>query len=235
MKDFRHNVSGKTPQTPVELKTVPLFSRLSSAYLGLIEANCKELSFPKGATILEQQEPTFDLYVILSGKAKVSLVHKDGREIVLNILREGDFFGELSFFDKRSRSAMIVALTGMRMLFLPRDTFMGILRSNSEIAIHLLYGMAGRLRKANESIQTLTFLDVSGRVAKYLIDLACHSGERLQDGYVKVVCPTHQAIAHQIGASREAVTKAMKSLISNGLIAAKDKEVIIAPRQFEIL
>jgi len=95
--------------------------------------------------------------------------------------------------------------------------------------------MSRRLRKANEAIETLTFLDVSGRVAKFLKDIANDNREKLVNGFVKIPCPTHQAIANQIGASREAVTKAMKSLSSNGLISINGKEILISPKQFEIL
>jgi CRP-like cAMP-binding protein len=95
--------------------------------------------------------------------------------------------------------------------------------------------MAARLRKADEKIETLTFLDVCGRVSKLIIDLAKRKGEKLPDSTIKIRCPTHQVIANQIGASRESVTKALKSIISKGLINVKDKEIIISPKQFEIL
>ena len=218
-----------------QLKAIPLFSHLSAKHLKLIKASCKEITIAKGSIILEQHEQTCDLYIVLSGKVKVSLIHHDGREIVLNILGESDFFGEMSFFDRKSRSAMISASTNVRMLFLPHDSFMKILNENADISIQLLYGMASRLRKANEAIETLTFLDVAGRVAKFLIDQAEHGGEVMSDGNVRVVCPTHLTIAHQIGASREAVTKAIKSLVSNGLISMRGREVFISPCQFSIL
>lgn len=222
-------------KTAAELKSIPLFSHLPARHLRLIMSHCKVISMPKGTIILEQHEQSCDLYVILSGKVKVSLLHHDGREIMLNTLTDSDFFGEMSFFDRKSRSAMISALTTVKMLFLPHDAFMKILSENSDISIQLLYGMASRLRRANEAIETLTFLDVAGRVAKVFIDLAEHGGEVMPDGNVKIICPTHMTIANQIGASREAVTKAIKSLASNRLIIAKGREVFISPRQFAIL
>jgi CRP/FNR family transcriptional regulator, cyclic AMP receptor protein len=164
----------------------------------------------------------------------VSLIHEDGRTVILDSLKEGDFFGELSVLDGRSRSAMVTASTDVKMLFLPREKFLKILNEKPEIAITILSVMANRLRKANESIETLTFLDVAGRVSKFILDLARECDED-HDGHVKVQCPTHQEIAGRIGASREAVTKALKSLISNGLITMQRKEVIVSPKQFEIL
>jgi CRP-like cAMP-binding protein len=108
------------------------------------------------------------------------------RTVILDSLKEGGFFGELSLLDCRSRSAMVTALTDVKMLFLPRDTFLTILRQKTEIAINLLWVMANRLRKTNESIETLTFLDVAGRVSKFILDLARKSGERDQDGRILI-------------------------------------------------
>ncbi len=218
-----------------DLKAVSFFSYLTRENLHLIKSHCKELSFPADSIILRQEEQSFDLYIIAEGKVRVSLMNPDGKEVVLDILEKGDFFGELSFLDNRSRSAMVTAMTDVRIMFVEKEAFRMIVRENVDIAISLLSVMASRLRKSNEMIETLTFLDVAGRIAKMLMETARESGERMSNGFLKIHCPTHQAIANQIGSSREAVTKAMKSLVSNGLIAVNGKEIIISPKQFEIL
>jgi len=212
-----------------------LLGGLSEAHRELIHSSCREVSFPKNTVILQQEEDSFDLYILISGQVKVSRIAEDGREVILAMLKKGDIFGELSLLDQKSRSAMVSATTDVRLLFLPRDAFLKIIRENSDLAITLLAVLSQRLRKANETIQTLTFLDVAGRVAKIIIDLAKNSGEPLRDGFVRVPCPTHQTIANQIGSSRESVTKAIKSLVVNGLISMNGKEIIISARQFELL
>lgn len=218
-----------------DLKPVSFFSCLTGKNLQVIKSHCSELSFPKGSVILHQEEKSFDLYIIIKGRVKVALMNEDGREVVLDILEKGDFFGELSFLDNRSRSAMVSAMTDVKLMFIERDSFRRIVSENSEIAVNLLSVMASRLRKSNEMVETLTFLDVAGRVAKVLIETARESCEKLPHGYLRIKGPTHQAIANRIGASREAVTKAMKSLVSNGLISINGKDIIISPKQFEIL
>jgi len=234
-----HGENSKYTESPMyldHLKNVSLFSSLSRRHLQIIQPNFREVFVPKGTIILQQKEQSFDLYILLSGKVKVTLTNKDGREVILDILKNGDFFGELSFLDNKPRSATVTAISDVKMLVLVKDVFLKILRENPDnIAINLLSGLAKRLRKANDTIETLTFLDVSGRVAKILIDLANENGEPLTDGHVAIQCPTHQSIANQIGASREAVTKAIKSLKSKGLITILGKEIVIAPKQFEIL
>jgi CRP/FNR family transcriptional regulator/CRP/FNR family cyclic AMP-dependent transcriptional regulator len=190
---------------------------------------------PKDKVILHQNEKGDDLYVLLSGKVKVTLLNKDGREVVLDILHDGDFFGELSLFDSEPRSATVTALEDTALMIHSRDSFLMIIKENPEIAIKIFSVLAKRLRKANETIETLTFLDVTGRVAKLLLDIAAEDKEILNDGFVKIPCPTHQAIANRIGASREAVTKALKTLIANGLIKINGRELTIAPKHFELL
>lgn len=221
--------------SPRARKAVSLFSYLTDSHRDLIKSNCRRVSFKKGSIVLTQDEDSFDLYVILSGRAAVSLMHENGREVVLDTLRDGDFFGELSLLDNRRRSATVSALTDLELLFLSRESFLKIIETTPVIAIDLLSVMATRLRKANESIETLTFLDVAGRVSKTLIQIAKTSGEKMPDGSVKIICPTHQAIANKIGASREAVTKALKALVSNGLINVNGRQAVISPKQFEIL
>lgn len=217
------------------LRTVSLFSGLNERQLNLIQANLKKVAFHKRSVILQQDEESFDLYIILSGAVSVTLIHPDGREVTLDMMKEGDFFGELSLLDGKPRSATVTAVTDVEVLVLRRSLFIEILKGNADIAINLIAVMSRRLRKANETIETLTFLDVSGRVAKALIDAAVLNGEKLPDGCIRFHCPTHQSIANNIGCSREAVTKALKAFAANGLIKMTAKEVVITPKQFEIL
>ncbi|HHT9130529.1 MAG TPA: Crp/Fnr family transcriptional regulator, partial [Candidatus Brocadiaceae bacterium] len=217
------------------LKTIPLFLNLSQEQLNFIESCSRKFSVTKGTVIIYQEDNSLDLFIILSGKINVSLLHEDGREVTLDILTQGDFFGELSLFDKNPRSATVTAISDSKILILPRVFFIKLMMENPDMIFKFLQVMAARLRKADEKIDTLTFLDVCGRVSKLIIDLAKRKGEKLPDSTIKIRCPTHQVIANQIGASRESVTKALKSLISKGLINVKDKELVISQKQFEIL
>ena len=217
------------------LKTIPLFLNLSQEQLNFIESCSRKFSVTKGTVIIYQEDNSLDLFIILSGKINVSLLHEDGREVTLDILTQGDFFGELSLFDKNPRSATVTAISDSKILILPRVFFIKLMMENPDMIFKFLQVMAARLRKADEKIDTLTFLDVCGRVSKLIIDLARRKGEKLPDSTIKIRCPTHQVIANQIGASRESVTKALKSLISKGLINVKDKELVISQKQFEIL
>jgi CRP/FNR family transcriptional regulator/CRP/FNR family cyclic AMP-dependent transcriptional regulator len=216
------------------LKNIPLFSTLSREQRGLIQSGCRTLSVSKDTVILHQKEHSDDLRVVLSGRVKVSLLSEDGREMVLDLLKDGDFFGELSLLDQEPRSATVTALDDSKILTLSREAFLNAIKGNPEIMLNILSVVVKRLRKADERIETLTFLDVKGRVAKMLTDLAHDKGEKQPDGGFKLQAPTHQWIASQIGASREAVTKAMKTLISEGLVTMQGREMLATPRLFKL-
>ena len=216
------------------LKRVALFSRLPEGQLDLVAAGCRQLSFSKGAPIIQQTEESYDLYVILSGSVKVTLYNEDGREVVLDTLHEGDFFGELSLLDRKPRSASVSALTDVSMLVLTQSSLLQALRQSPEIAINLLFVLTKRLRKADETIETLAFMNVSDRVSKVLLDFARANGEKMPNGCLKIQCPTHLTIANQIGCSREAVTKTFKSLADCGILVAQGKEMIIDPQKLQV-
>lgn len=211
------------------LKQIPLFSRLPEAHLSLIASECREKQFRTGATILTQTDESFDLYLILSGRVKVTLINEDGREVVLDTLADGDFFGELSLLDNKPRSASITTLSDASMLILTQSALFSTIKQHPDIAINLLSVMAKRLRKADDIIESFAFLDVAGRVAKTLHEMARSEGKPQPDGTFKMQNPTHQAIANQIGSSREAVTKAFKPLIDSGFISIQGKDICLNP------
>jgi len=206
------------------------FSFFKEKDLKAITAGCTEKSVAKGAVILYQGEESSALYFIVEGKVKVSLTNEEGKEVILDTLENGDFFGEMSCLDSQYCSAMVSALTDVRMLYLGKEAFLAVITENPDMMISLLSEMSGRLRRANSMIGTLAFLDVAGRISRMLIELAREKGEPLKDGSVMIIPPTHQEMASQIGSSREAVTKALKSLSENGLIIHNGKQIILPPQ-----
>ncbi len=212
---------------PHDLKAIPIFSSLDGNQLRLILSKCRRASTPRGTVIIGQDEDGCDLYYIIDGAVKISRIHKDGREVILDTLQKGDFFGELSFVDSGQRSATVTALIPSTILILPREHFLKLLKKNGDIGIGILSVLASRLRKADETIETLTFLDVAGRVAKLLMEYAGKTGPEEADGSIRIKGITHRSIADQVGASREAVTKALKNLAARNLIRIRRSEIIL--------
>lgn len=211
------------------LKSVPLFARLGEASLDSILRLTRRRKFKKDDIIFHEKEVGDSLFVILHGRVKVAIFGDDGKEVTLSTLSEGDFFGEMSLLDSEPRSATTIADSECELLSLQRDDFMRALDQDPGMSTSLVQILATRLRKANHQISTLALLDVYGRVARVIQELAEEEGKRLKDGRVVVRRPTHMDIAHRIGSSRETVTRMMRDLEQNGHIETQGREIFLRP------
>jgi len=209
-----------------DLKRVPLFSDLSPAELERFAEVAREREYPKNSVILFEDDPGDALYVVSGGQVKVVLIGEDGREVILSVLSDGDFFGEMSLIDDEPRSAHVIAMRDSRLLVLRRDDFQQQLQQHPSIALKVLKVMVQRLRRADAKIGGLVLLDVNGRVAKLLLDLADESG-----GPRITRKLTHHTIAQMIGSSRETVSRAMRELVERGLIDVTRREITIKDRE----
>lgn len=209
------------------LEKVPLFSGLSdSAYDHLTQVTTRK-SYPKDTTLVEENEMGETMYMIISGKVKVTNIGPDGKEVILSVLGGGEFFGEMSLLDHEPRSATVVTMEKTEMMLLRRKDFLNLLENNKEILSKLLATLSSRLRHANAQIKSLALLDVLGRIARLFLDLADKHGRKLLDGSVVFRRPTHQEIASMVGTSRETVSRMIGDLSRDGYIKISGKDIII--------
>ena len=204
------------------LKRVPLFNDLSEAEVSRFAEVTREREYPKNSVILFEDDPGDALYIVSTGQVKVVLIGEDGREVILSVLGDGDFFGEMSLIDDEPRSAHVIAMKDSQLLVLRRDDFQARLEEQPKIALKLLRVLVQRLRRADEKIGGLVLLDVNGRVAQLLLDLAEESG-----GPKITRRLTHHTIAQMIGSSRETVSRAMRELVERGTIDVSRREITI--------
>ncbi len=183
--------------------------------------------FDREGVILTQEEAGTSLYFIAGGRVKVILYGEDGKEITLSTLGAGDFFGEMAMIDGEPRSASVVALEDTTLLIITRPDFLSLIRRYPRMALEFLSEMSRRLRKADEMIGSLALLDVAGRVARFLLELAKEEGIQEAGGMVVSHRPTHQEIASRIGTTRETVTRVLGELVRRGYLTIKGKKVII--------
>jgi len=184
-----------------------------------------------GAVIVAQDEPGDAFFILHTGRARVALFGENGREVTLHQLRPGDYFGEVSVFDGRPRSANVVAVTDVTALALDRESLLSHLRSHPETAIRLLTDLSRRLRHTDEMIGNLALLDVYGRLARTLLSLAREEGnEPGNEGVLLRVRPTQQELAHMVGTCRETVSRAVSSLTRQGLLSNRGRGMVLAPR-----
>ncbi len=131
------------------LRHVPLFAGLKDGDLRTIVMECQSRHYARHAIVLRQGEPTDALHVLLTGRAKALIVHPDGREITLAVIRAGEFFGEIGLVDGMPHAATVQALESCATLRLPRRTFDRLLRSNFSLAMNIVRGLVSRLRVAD--------------------------------------------------------------------------------------
>ena len=199
------------------LRNVPLFSVLSEHQLGLLTAAVSRKSLPRGTTVFAAGDVTDSLYVVISGRLKVMMSDDEGREVILAILGPNEFFGEMGLIDDHPRSASVVALEACELLSLSKREFKRCLAENFEMAMTVMRGLVMRLREADQKIGSLALMDVYGRVAHLLLEMA----ETVNGQKVVTKKLAKQDIAKMIGASREMVSRVMKDLQSGGYIEVR--------------
>ena len=215
-----------TAQTADFLASIPLFSGLHRDELARFAELTRERAYPKGSVILFQDDPGDSLFVLRKGRVKVVLIGEDGREVILGVLEPGAHFGELALIDDQPRSAHVIAMDDAHLLILRREDFRRRVEANPSVAWALLTELSRRLRRADQKIGGLVLLDVPGRIARLLLDLAQEAGG---DTIEKAL--THQTIAQMIGASRETVSRAMKEFQDQGLIRVERRRIAVGNRE----
>ena len=211
--------------TTAILLKVPLFSQLEPAELERVTEISRERTYPKNSVILFEDDPGDALYVVAEGQVKVVLIGEDGREVILSVLGEGEFFGKMALIDDEPRSAHVIAMEDSTLLVLRREDFQGILKQTPSIALALLRELSRRLRRVDEKVGSLVLLDVNGRVAQLLLDLA---DEAASNRITRRL--THHTIAQMIGSSRETVSRTMRELVDKGYIEVSRREILIRDR-----
>jgi len=200
-----------------------------SAALPLTEEELRTLSgegvvkaFPRQAVIVNQGDETDSLYVILSGRVKIFLSDDSGKEVVLGTQGPGEYFGEI-VLDGGPRSASVMTLEPSRFAIVPKRKFREFLRAYPGFSVHLIENLIRRTRALTDSVESLALMDVYGRVARLLLELAVEEEGRL----VVNERLTQQEIANRVGASREMVSKIFKDLSNGGYITVEGRRIAI--------
>ena len=209
------------------LQSVPIFSDLSASDLNKIAERMVLRVFTKGQMILLEDDLGQTFFVIGGGSVKITRLSDDGREVILAMLGESDFFGEMSLLDGAGRSANVVALEASEVLTLARNDFLEILQDYPKISISLLEELTQRIRKSDQQIESLSLSDVEQRIGITLIRLAEELGT-IKRGSVRIKnLPYQQDIANMAGTSRETVSRTFKLFEEKGLVAREGRKLTI--------
>src|SRR4026208_281739 len=205
------------------LKAVPIFASLPEEQLRMLTMVVTRKSAPRSTTIMAGGGPTHSLYIVLSGRLKVMMSDSDGKEVILSILGPGEFFGEMGLIDDEPRSASVVTIESCELLSIAKRDFKKCMADNFEMSQAVMRGLVKRLREADRKIGSLALLDVYGRVARLLLDMA----ENVDGEKVVTKRLPKQDIAKMIGASREMVSRVMKDLQLGGFIEVQGAKILL--------
>src|SRR3989475_8316911 len=223
----------ETENESVYFKQVPLFASLTDEGIRELMALAKRRIFRSGEVIFHREDFGQVLYVIKEGKVKISLISPEGQEISLVVFGKGECFGEFAILDGLPRSADAIALERVECYTLQRSDFHKTIMKNPKIAIQVMEVLSRRLRTTDQMVENLIFLDVYGRVAKKLLELADSHGSKVDDGVRIEVRLTQQDLASMVGASRESVNKVMGYFADKNYIST-DKHRITLHRTAEL-
>lgn len=210
-------------------RRLPILKGLSSHSAKRLLSDFYVVRASKDEVIFHHYDQSTDLYLIINGAVKACLVNPEGHELILATFHTGDFFGEMSLMDGKPRSATMVSVGDTVLGVLKRERFLNAIKDDPMIAIDLLSAIVSRMRMSNEMIEALAFLDVSQRLVKTLVQNSKVDGERTKDGHIIIKKLTHRELAAHTGASREAVSKAMKVLAFKNILIEKDGYFLLSP------
>ncbi len=217
----------QTESEAVYLKQVPLFAGLEDEDIRELMSIAKRRTFRSGEVIFHREDPGQVLYVIKEGKVKISLINPDGQEISLVVFGKGECFGEFAILDGLTRSADAIAMEKVECYTLQRSDFHKAIMKNPKIAIQVMEVLSKRLRSTDQMVEDLIFLDVYGRVAKKLLELADTHGTKVENGIRIDVRLTQQELASMVGSSRESVNKVMGYFTDKNFISTDKHKITL--------
>jgi len=212
---------------PTFFRKFDLFAELDDRELASVAAVAKVRRYSKDDVVFHADESGDIFCLIKEGQVKVTMISPEGKEIILSLLGPGEFFGEMALLDNEPRSATVIATEALDVVTIWRSDFLQILQENFSITKKVFAELSRRLRNASNRIESLATMDVYGRLARFFLDLAREQGKTLDNGYVAVTRPTHQAIANMIGTSRETVSRLIHDLMRQNLLLSEGKTIYL--------
>ena len=214
--------------TPKDLLRLhPFFSALLPTDVGTLLTRTRLRRMLAGQVVFEKDAPGDGLYGVLSGRIAFTVGSADGKELTLNVLGSGEFFGEIALLDGKGRSAAATARCASELLFIPRNEFLSFVRERPDMMLHIIAVVCGRLRRSTEYIADSTFLDLSRRLAKQLVVMLNGHGASPDAGlYI-----SHAELASLLGASRERVSRLLEAWGDKGILDQGRGRLVVRDRR----
>ena len=210
------------------LRRSRLFERLGDSEIDAILAHATVTRQAEGDQIFAKGDPGNSMMAVLKGRVVISAPSPDGRQVVLTVMREGDLLGEIALLDGNERTADATAASDCELLVVPRRSLLALLERRPDVCIDLLILLCERLRRTNEQVEDLAFLDLEARIAKVLVRLSEESGGEDRSSTKPIgVKISQRALGERVGGSRESVNKHLQDWKRSGIIAIEKGAIVI--------
>ena len=207
-----------------DLKELPLFAGLPEEELQTVAGFVRRTVVPAGTILISAQVPGEAVYFVIEGSVKVQLFRENGVEITLALLGPGDIVGEMSLVTGRGRSAHVITRESTTLLWMERRSFLRSLELSPALSRNLIAESSKRLQMANERFLALATLDVTGRVARQILELAERYGKPVPGVGIHIIFPVTQGeLAEMIAATRERVNQILVRLKRAGVFSVDDQ------------
>jgi CRP/FNR family cyclic AMP-dependent transcriptional regulator len=209
------------------LRQITLFAGLSDAALSALASRVRMRRYRKGEVLFHRDDPGTSLFLLETGRIKISTFSAEGKEAVFTVHGPGDTFGELALLDGSPRSATATALEQSRLLTIDRAAFVSFLREQPDAALVLLGELTARVRRLSLQVEDLMFLDIPGRLARTLLRLGDQYGRKTTRGLEIDLQITQTELGGMVGATRVSVNRLLHWFEERGLISMDDRRIVL--------
>lgn len=207
------------------LRSIPMFSDLPGDDVEAFAELVQHRRYPRNSVIISQNDTGGCMYLLVSGRVKVTLASRDGRELALNYLEAPSHFGEMSLVDAGPRSADVIATTDVEVLALDGRDLAAAVQIQPRLAVSLIATLSNRLRQTISRLEDMAFHDATHRVMRVVLNVATASYE--SRGVPVIQGLTHYDIATLAGTSRETASRVISTLGREGIVATKGRRIVV--------
>jgi CRP/FNR family transcriptional regulator, cyclic AMP receptor protein len=213
------------------LQNISLFKGFTQEQMAALDRVTSMTSAKRKNPIYLPGDPSRQVYLLKSGRVKISRTTEDGKELTLALLKPGDIFGEAEVLDDLPRDTLAEALDDTQLCVIQREDFMAMLNKSPDLTLRLAKLIGSRLRSIEIRIEDLVYRDVPARLAHLLLELSKEFGMPEKDGVRIGIRLTHQEIANLIGSTRETVTATMGEFRKRGLLGPESRDIVLTKPQ----
>jgi CRP/FNR family transcriptional regulator, cyclic AMP receptor protein len=205
------------------LRNHSIFGKLPARMIERLASYLRIQDVPRGTTIFAKGDAGTALVAVLSGRVKISIPAANDRETVLNVIHEGEIFGEIALLDGCPRTANAVAMSSCRLMMIERRDFIPFVHEHPEVGVKLIEILCGRLRRTTQQVEDLVFLNLPARLAKLLLRLV----DEAEGTLPREISITQREISQMIGVSRESINKQLRSWAQVNFVALKRGGIVV--------